>query len=542
MTKRRILRFAALISAAAFLLPACSPKHYNQNPDKPIVILYDNDAHCAVDGYPYLATLKTDMKKEGNYVLLASAGDYVQGGSLGAASKGSYITELMNSVGYDVVTLGNHEFDYGMPRLAEITKELQAEIVDCNLYDLRTGQLMYKPYKMFKFGNIDVAMVGVSTPYSFISSSPSYFLDENGNMAYSLRTEDIYDVVQATVDDARKAGAEYVFAITHLGDDEEATEINSLELAKHTSGIDAILDGHSHSYVPSSTLKNKEGKDVIMSSTGAYLANFGKLTIGTDGSIKTELVPRENVKTEDAATAAILARVKAEYAVQGERVIGSSQAEMINDLSQERPRAQRFQEMGIGDFCCDALKIAMRTDIAVTGGGGIRAPIHKGTLTFNDLFTVFPFGNTIATAEMTGQQILDMLEFSVYCLPIEFGGFLQVSGLKFDVDLSVPTPVIVDNKMVFTGFKDAPRRVKNVMFENAEGELEPLDLNRKYSLAAFSYLLLEHGDGFDVLNDVTAVDTGMLDLQLLEKYLIEELGGVIPAKYTDPAGRINIIK
>ncbi|MCQ2147256.1 MAG: bifunctional metallophosphatase/5'-nucleotidase, partial [Bacteroidales bacterium] len=468
-------------------------------------------------------------------------GDFLQGGSLGAASKGGYIVEVMNSVGYDAVTLGNHEFDYGMERLGELSEVLTAEIVDCNLSSLETGDLLYKPYKIFSFGGVDVAILGISTPYSFASSLPSHFQDEEGNMLYSLSTYNIYNVVQHYVDEAREEGAEYVIAIAHLGDDEAATEINSWELAAETSGIDVILDGHSHSTVPERHLTNKSGSDVIVSSTGEYFNNIGRLTISPDGQLKTELIERESIENPDQNVEAVIEKVKQEYDALGKRPIGTCEEELV--LAQgDMPRAVRFQEMGLGNFCVDAIRDAMHTDVAIMGGGSVRAPIHKGELTFNDIFSVFPFGNTLAVGEISGRQLVDVLEFSVYALPIEFGGFLQVSGIKFSADLRVDSPVTTDSGMKFTGFSGEKRRVSNVRILNSSGKYEPVDLDRMYTISGLNFLLKEHGDGYEVLSGVSVTDTGMADIQILENYIVETLGGVIPARYAKPEGRITLRK
>lgn len=529
--------------SASVLLFGCSPRHFTQTADRnhPIVILYDNDVHCHVDGYPCIAALKKQELLQTPNVLLVSSGDFVQGGSLGAASKGGYIVEIMNAVGYDAVTLGNHEFDYGMTRLSELSKALDAEIVDCNLISLATGDLMYAPYKIFRFGEVSVAVLGVSTPYSFVSSRPSYFRDADGNMLYSLCSFNIYDVVQHYTDAARAEGADYVVAIAHLGDDKVATEINSWELASRTSGIDVILDGHSHSTVPQRHIRNKAGEDVLVSQTGEYFNNVGCLTIGTDGSLKTGLIARESIANPSEEVSAVIDKINEEYGIQGRRPIGLSEAELplaIGDM----PRACRFEETGLGDFCVDAIRDAMGTEIAIMGGGSVRAPIHKGELSFNDIFAVFPFGNTVATGEISGRQLLDVLEFSVYALPVEYGGFLQVSGLKFDVDTTIDSPVTTDSGMVFTGFTGERRRVSNVSVQSSDGSFQPLDPDRMYTVSALSFLLKEHGDGYAVLEGTKVTDTGTADVQVLESFITGTLGGVIPASYAEPQGRITIKK
>ena len=537
----KLRSYLSALLSLSLLLAGCSPRHLasGTTPNQDIVILYDNDVHCRVDSYPCVAALKRQMLSQTPNVLVVSSGDFVQGGSLGAASKGAYIVELMNAVGYDAVTLGNHEFDYGMPRLAELASSMKAAVVDCNLVSLETGDLLYEPYRIFSFNDVDVAFLGISTPYSFVSSLPSYFQDKDGNMLYSLCTYNFYDVVQHYVDEARKEGADYVVALAHLGDDRAATEINSWELAARTSGIDVILDGHSHSKVPCRRLTNRTGAEVIVTSTGEYLNNIGRLTIAADGAITTELVPVDSVKDPSPEVISVLERVKEEYGASGKRPIGSCEAELplaIGDMA----RACRFQETGLGNFCVDAIRDATKTDIAIMGGGSVRAPLHKGEVTFNDIFSVFPFGNTIATGHITGRQLLDVLEFSVYALPIEYGGFLQVSGLRFEADTTVDSPVTTDSGMVFTGFSGGPRRVSNVSVLTKDGSYESLDPGRSYSVSGLAFLLKEHGDGYAVLKDVQVTDTGLADVQALEIFITETLGGVIPAKYAEGEGRITI--
>lgn len=540
----RLSRLSISLAVLALLisLQGCSPRHLSPGPQlsESLIVLYDNDVHCSVDGYPVMASLKAEALKRTDRVCVVSSGDYVQGGSLGASSKGGYIVEVMNQVGYDAVTLGNHEFDYGMDRLTQLTEMLNTDVICCNLFDLRTGERMYQPYKMMNFGDLKVAFVGIATPYSFVSSTPSYFQDESGSYVYSLSSDHFYETVQQTVDDARAQDADYVFVVSHLGDDESFDEINSMQLAYRTSGIDVILDGHSHSVIPGKALKNKEGKDVLLTSTGANFQNVGRLTLSPEGIITTELIPASDVTVGDPATQAVVDRIKEEYAAQGSRKVGVAEAFM--EAQTPDVRIVRFQETGLGDFCTDAIREVMRTDICLLGGGSVRTNIQPGTVTYDDIFRLFPFNNTVATAEISGQRILDALEFSVSVLPVEFGGFLQVSGIKFDVDVSVWTPVTVDANKMYTGMAGDQRRVKNVMFESEPGVYVPFDPERTYTVAGTNYLLKEQGDGYAVFNGIKVQDTGVIDLQILEQYITEYLGGVIPARYGEPQGRINIIQ
>ena len=533
----------ALLAIILLLFTSCSHRHYTaRTDDATIVVLFDNDVHCAVDGYPRVAAYKTQLMQRYDNVCLVSSGDFVQGGSLGAVSKGEYIVRLMNSAGCDAVTLGNHEFDYGMDRLAELSQMLDAPVLACNLYDLRGGdsRLMYEPYKIVSFGKTDVAFIGIATPYSFTSSTPTYFQDGDGNFVFSLCTDNLYEVVQANIDRARSEGADYVIALSHLGDDEAFNEINSLELAARTSGLDVILDGHAHSTIPGRYMKNKDGKEVILTSTGSHFSTVGQLTISPKGDLHVELIPMETLTARDPRTFTLLEDIERAYAERGTRVIGTSETDLWTE-TEEEGRISRFEETAFGDLCADAIRGVMKADFSFLGGGSIRANIAKGPVTFNDIFSVFPFGNTIATCEMTGQQILDALEFSVSSLPVEFGGFLQVSGLRFEAYLQTDSPVTVNENKAFTGFLEGPRRVRNVMVEKDDGTLLPLDPSGVYTVSGSAYLLKSHGDGYDVLKDVDAVDTGIGDVQVLEQYIVENLGGVIPAKYSEPQGRITLI-
>jgi len=527
--------------ALAAVALSCSPKTTPAGGTKApadIVILYDNDVHCSVDGYAQMAALKKAKMALTPYVTLVSNGDYVQGGSLGAASKGSYIIEIMNAVGYDLVTLGNHEFDYGIPRLRELTGKLNAHTLCCNLIDLKADRRMYDPYEMVDYGGTKVAFIGVATPYSFNSSTPAYFQDENGNYVYSLCADIFYDNVQNFVDDAREQGADYVVAMTHLGDDVAYDPINSQTLAANTRGIDVILDGHSHSLVPSRILKGTDGKPVIYSQTGAHFENLGVLTIKADGTISTELVPVKDYPDKDAEVDAVIGRLKAEYAALGARKIGHSDV-MLPAKDENGDWLVRKYETSLGDLCADAFRITMGTEIAMLGGGSIRKDLPAGDIRYDDIFNVFPFNNSTCTAELTGAQILDVLEFGVAAYPTDFGGFLHVSGLTYEFDPSVESPVVYDINKAFVRIDPGKRRVSNVrVLDSASGRYEPIDPARTYTVGGTTYLLRDAGDGYEMLKGIGR-DTGTPDVDRLESYVVDHLkGNISAAVYGRSAGRI----
>ena len=539
---KKIILLLIVAAAAVSCSPKTAPVSSGTKAAHDIVILYDNDVHCSVDGYAKMAALKAEKQKETPYVTLVSAGDYVQGGSMGAASKGGYIITIMNAVGYDYVTLGNHEFDYAIPRLMELTGELTATVLCCNLIDLKAGKRMFKPYEIVDYGGTKVAFIGGATPYSFNSSTPAYFQDEKGNYVYSLCADTYYDTFQNYVNDARNQGADYVVALTHLGDDVAYDPINSQELARRTEGIDVILDGHSHSLVPERILTNKAGKPVKYSQTAAHFENLGVMTIKPDGTVSLQLVSTKDYTKEDPRVRSVIDSLKAEYAALGARKIGRNEV-LLPAKDTDGDWLVRNGETSLGDFCADAFREVLNTDISVCGGGSIRANLPAGDTRFDNVFNVFPFNNTASIAELTGQEVLDMLEFGVSAYPTDFGGFPHVSGLTFSFDPSIESPVVFDVNKAFVKFDGGPRRVSDVKVLNrATGVYEPIVLDKVYSVGGTSYLLNDAGDGYEMLKG-RGKDTGTVDVDILERYITKSLDGVIPAsRYGHSAGRITVKK
>lgn len=506
-----------------------------------IVILYESDVHCAVDGYAKVNAIKSEEKTKTDYVSLVSSGDFIQGSSLGALSEGSYIIDIMNKVGYDAVTLGNHEFDYKIPRLKELTDMLTASVVSCNFVN-SDGKTVYEPYKIISYGDTDIAYLGITTPESFTKSTPAYFQNEKGEYIYDFCGETLCDTVQKSADAARKEGADYVIALSHLGSEGVTKRWMAQEVIANTNGIDVILDGHSHSTVESSVLKNKDGKDVLLSSTGTKLENLGKLTIEADGDMKTELIPLADYEKTDSETEEFISKIKAEYDSKTSEIIGKSEVKLTT-LYENGKRAIRNSETNLGDLCADAYREILDADVGFMNGGGIRADIEIGDITYSDLLSVYPWNNQVCTAKVTGQQILDALEFGVSSMPEENGGFQQVSGITFDIDLNVTSPVICDEKGMFSGI-NGERRVKNTKILNRQtNEYEALIPEKEYILASHAYLLKDIGDGFTMFKDAEIMkDSVMLDSELLGQYIKNNLGSTVGQKYAKEQGRINVLK
>ena len=502
-----------------------------------IAILYENDVHCAVDGYSKLAAMKAELRASYDHVGVVSSGDFAQGGTLGAVSKGEYIVNLMNKVGYDAIALGNHEFDYQLEQLARLNSLSNTKFLSCNFTKIGEDQPCFDAYTIVSYGDVEIAYIGITTPDTVSSSVPAQFKDENGELIYSFGEAQLCSIVQENINAVLDAGADYVIALSHVGYDESGELFDITDIVENTEGLDVVLDAHAHLVIEEETLKDKSGDDVLLSSTGTKFEYIGKLTITEDG-LNTELVETATYEKTDATVDAYLAEIHESYAELGNRVIGQSTV-TLNTHDGEN-RLVRNNETALGNFCSDALRVMTGADVSFVNGGGLRAPIEAGDVTFNDIFSVFPYNNQVVRVEITGQVLLDMLEMCVSMYPEEKGCFPSMSGVTFSLDTSIPTSVKLDENGFFTGV-DGEYRVHNVkVLDKESGEYLGLDLAKKYVLAGFNYHLLSQGDGLTMFKDAKLIDAeGTLDIELVEGYITDYLGGVIGEEYAKPQGRIT---
>ena len=503
-----------------------------------IVILYENDVHCAVEGYSKLAAMKNELKSEYEYVGVVSSGDFVQGGTLGAVSKGEYIVELMNLVGYDAIAPGNHEFDYTISRLTELYELSETKYISCNFAKIGEEKTYFEPYTIVSYGDVDIAYIGIITPETITSARPSQFRNENGEIIYTFNESRLYELVQESIDEATEDGADYVIALSHIGYDESGELNDVTDVIENTDGLDVVLDAHSHSVIEEKIVKDKSGDDVLLSSTGTGFENIGKLTIA-NGEFDTELVKTETYTKTDADVDAYIAEINESYAELGNRKIGESKVELITH-NEEGARLVRTAETNLGNLCSDALFFVTNADVSYVNGGGLRAPIKSGDMTFNDIYSVFPFNNRIVTAEITGQVLLDMLEMSMISYPQEDGAFPHMSGITFSVDKSIPSSIKVDENGFFNKV-DGDYRVYDVkVLDKESGNYKALELDKKYILAAADYYILNFGSGMSMFKDAKVVESeGMLDVEVLERYITDNLNGVIGEEYKDVVNRIT---
>ena len=503
-----------------------------------VVILYENDVHCAVEGYSKLAAMKNELLETHTNVGVVSVGDFVQGGTLGAVSKGEYIVNLMNKVGYDAIALGNHEFDYQLPRLNELNAMSNTKFISSNFQKIGEDKSYFEPYTIVSYGSVDIAYIAITTPETINSSSPAQFKNDNGELIYTFNESKLYDIVQTNINAAETAGADYVIALSHIGYDESGNLADITDVIENTDGFDVVLDAHSHSVIEEKVIKDKSGDDVLLTSTGTKFEYIGKLTI-KNGAFDTELVEVESYTKTDPVVDAYITEINENYAQLGNRKIGESKVEFITH-DKDGNRLVRNAETNLGNFCSDALRVMTGADMSFVNGGGLRAPMESGDITFNDIFSVFPFNNQIVTAEISGQILIDFLEMAVMNYPEEDGSFPHMSGVTFSVNKSIPTSVKVDANGFFEKV-DGAYRVYNVkVFDKTSGEYKALDPNGKYILAGFNYFILDFGGGMTMFKDAKILDAeGTLDVELLENYIVEHLGGVIGEEYAEVKPNIS---
>lgn len=536
---------------AASMTAACSTAVSAAEQEGGIVVLYTNDIHCAVNedeenqvlGYARIAGLKKQLETEGNDVILADMGDAIQGDVIGTLSEGEYIIDIMDQVGYDLAVPGNHEFDYGMDQFLSLAEKASFPYLSCNFKDLTSGEPVFEPYEMIEAGGKTIAFIGICTPKTITSSTPKYFQNEDGEFIYGFEQDEdgtaLYECVQEAADSARDEGADYVIALSHLGIDASCTPWTSSEVIENTSGIDVFLDGHSHSVIEGETVKNKDGENVLLTSTGTKLSSVGELTIAEDGTFSSALI--SGGMEADPETEAYINDINTEFeGILNEVVAETDVALVVNDpatADQEEPvRLVRTSETNLGDLCADAYRAVTGADIGFCNGGGIRADIAAGDITYSDIISVQPFGNEICMVEATGQQILDALEMGVMDLPAESGGFQQVSGISFEIHTYLDSSVQLDADGMFQSV-DGEYRVKNVKVNG-----EDLDPEKTYTVASHNYMLKNGGDGFNMFQNCNMpLEDIMLDNQALIQYITEDLGGTVGEQYADPYGEDRIV-
>lgn len=562
---RKLLAFICSVLLIVTLCVCVSAAEEPKSND--IVILYTNDVHANIDGplsYDTIGALKKQLEKEYRYVLLVDAGDHLQGTAFGSTDKGASIIQLMNKVGYDLAVPGNHEFDYGMDTFLKRTREAAFPYISCNFFeessDIR-GKNVLDSFAAYHFGKEIVAIIGIATPETIVKSTPAYFQDDNGDYCYGISGGNdgkaLYADVQAAIDSVRRAGATKVIALGHLGDDPSSSPWTSEEVIAHVNGLDAFIDGHSHSAVKDKPVTCADGTAVHLTQTGEYLNHLGIMIIDYDtGKIRSDLISCEEIvdtiKNRDGTEATKISgyRLSSELYSGPDWVqdyvftsakdnwikkvnlslkqkIGQSDV-VFDNYSEDGTRLVRNQETNTGDFAADALyylfdSMGLDVDASIVNGGGIRNKAVSGTLTYKICKDIHTFGNVACLQTVTGQQLLDALEWGSRTAggDEECGGFLQVSGIHYQIDTDWPDSTQKDDKGMWIGAPTGGYRVHDVeLYDKVSDTWKPLDLDKEYKLAGYNYILRNSGDGYNMFNSaVNVVDYVMEDYQVLGNYI-----------------------
>ena len=534
MKKKVLSLLMAVVMTFSLAVTANAAEETAQDLNGDIVILHTNDVHGAIAGYAKVAALKDAYEARGAYVLLMDAGDFIQGDPTVSTSEGATAVELMNLAGYDVVSLGNHEFDYGYQNLKDLEADADFAIVDANV--LYNGRVAFEDNLVFTAPDgTKIGVFGLDTPETATKAHPAKIQGVT-----FLAGEDLYDCAQEQVDALTAEGCEYIICLGHLGIDDESAGNRSIDLLENVDGIDLFIDGHSHS-TRADLLDATDGTGMVgntmVTSTGTKLESIGVVTIDAEGVITTSTTPVADLTAEDADVAARAAAIQKEI----DDEYGTVFAKTEVALNGEREPGNRTEETNLGDLICDALvwgaeREGTEVDAAVTNGGGIRASIAAGDITKKDINTVLPFGNTLSIVQVTGAELLEALEASTYCTPTSIGGFPQVSGIEFTVD----TTKAYDQGELYPGSTYyGPKSIQRVTIETVGGE--PFDANATYTIATNDFMAAGGDTYYAFAAASVNYDLGIAMDEVVMDYITEELKGTVTAEaYGEPAGRITV--
>ena len=507
------------------------------------VILHSNDVHGAIAGYANIAQLRNEYEAEGAEVILADAGDFSQGTTYVSTSKGFDAITMMNAAGYDVATLGNHEFDYGYAQLKSNLEKAEFQVICADVFD-ESGNTIYPAYTIITTGSgMKIAFIGFETPEAQTKANPALIK----GLTF-LAEDELYAVAQENIDKVKAEGADLVIALSHLGVDAESKPNRSVDLYAHTTGFDFIIDGHSHTVMT----EGENGEPI--QSTGTAFANIGVIVIDNETKTIEENFLRSVSHDEDGTT---VYDITNDIAVSGyaqeimDRVNGEYNivfAESLVDLNGERDPGNRTEETNLGDLVSDAIMWTVLKDegslsvdtanaVAIVNGGGIRASINSGSITKKDVNTVLPFGNTITVVYVTGAELLEALEASTYCTPTAVGGFPQVAGIEFTVDTTKAYDSNAETYPASTYY--GPASINRVTINNVNGR--EFDENATYAVITNDFMAAGGDTYYAFASSENKFDTGIPLDEAVMAYITDSLGGVVGEDYATPKGRIHII-
>ncbi len=545
-------KWLSLLLAMTMVLSLVTPAAFAADEETPVtpytvpadvkgklVVIHTNDTHghdVAKEGETVgtagVAALKKEFEAAGATVLLLSAGDFSQGTTLVSLDKGASAIDFMNAAGYDAASLGNHEFDYKMDALKANVAKAEFPILAANIVDAETKEPVFGDNTTFDTAIGKVGVFGLDTPETMTKAHP-----DNVKGLNFYQGDELVACAQAQVDELKASGCEFIIGLGHLGVDPESEPNRSTDILAKVTGVDLFVDGHSHTEMEGDSAKTVNSTLVV--STGQYLDNVG--VVITDGTTTTsQLVSAAEYTKVDEAVAAVVNAKDAEVQEAMSASFGKTEVE----LNGERDPGNRTMETNLGDFACDALLWQAKqnlgedkVDAALTNGGGIRATIPAGNITMNDMKTVFPFGNTVVTIDVTGAQLLEALEAATCSTPTAIGAFPQVAGITFSIDTSVK---YAEGEQYPDSTYYAPAAPgSRVTISDVGGK--GFDLEATYTIATNDFTAAG-GDTYYVFKagkNMTMTAVAMEDA--LINYTNEVLGGTITAeRYAAPAGRITV--
>ena len=547
MRKALALLLSVVMSLSLLVSTAWAEDPVTQDLAGKTVILHTNDVHGAIQDYAKVAALKADYQARGAIVYLVDAGDFSQGSVYVSLNKGADAVTMLNAVGYDYVTLGNHEFDYGAQQLADNLKNANFDILCSNVLDADGDPAADEAVTSEVEGSgLKIGFFGLATPETKTKANPALIK----GLTF-LSGEALYKCAQEDIDWLKGQNVDVIICLTHLGVDKESQPNTSYDLYKNTTGIDFIIDGHSH------TVMTKGPNGEPIQSTGTALANVGVIIIdnATKKIEENKLVPIWHTEKKDdksvtvydytkedaavaAAAKAIMDPIDAEY--------GEVFAKSAVDLNGAKAPGNRTEETNLGDLITDAMMWAIKTKapsvdmtnaVAITNGGGIRAAINKGDITKKDINTVLPFGNTLAVVYVKGSELLEALEASTYCTPEAVGGFPQFAGMEVELNIA---PKYDKNAKEYPGSEYfGPKSINRITIKSINGKA--FDPNATYAVITNNFMAAGGDTYYAFAAAKEQFDTGLPLDEILMEYITTELNGVVGEQYAKPQGRLTIV-
>lgn len=532
MKKQFLFLCALMASITLSAAPGKKTQNKEVDPSKPLKIVFENDVHGSVDRYEFLAGFRDGLKASGYPVITVSVGDFLQGSAYAAMSKGQFCVDMMNAVGYDVVTVGNHDLDYGLPYLISIRDSLSNTAMICsNLLDAN-GQNCLPAFTFCNVGGYKVAFVGVLTSATEQLEAYSVF-DKQGNRLCSFSQENLVETVQKAIDKVRLGKPDWVVLLTHMGIDPLGQHMASWELLNQLTGVDVLIDGHSHSIINTEIHLADQENPVSVAQTGSGLAYVGCVTLMRGMSPRVQLYSAQNLPQSTEVHTVYQQVVDRTQPLLGQ-VVGYTPCDLTTLYNGER--AVRKQETNLGNLVADAYRDQLHTDIGWVNGGGVRHDILTGDITYGNILSVSPFNNFMCVAQVTGQQLMDALEEAYNQCPNELGAFAQVSGICCEVDTTIKNQLEwdINNELIVTG----SRRVNNIQVLK-DGQWQALDKDAIYTIASTDYVIYE-GESRGLKKAQILNDKMMTDTECLQNFIVNTLQGNIPAKYAKAQGLIKI--